>query len=76
MAKTRFTDRSYARPLAGLLTVLALILVVVVAVGLFRGSFTKSVPVTVVAGPHADSVNDNNNDSDSETMVWLDMRPC
>jgi len=49
MAKTRFTDRSYARPLAGLLTVLALILVVVVSVGLFRGSFTKSVPVTVVA---------------------------
>lgn len=49
MAKTRFTDRSYARPLAGLLTVLALILAVVVSVGLFRGSFTKSVPVTVVA---------------------------
>jgi len=49
MAKTRFTDRSYARPLAGLLTVLALILVVVVSVGLFRGSFTKSIPVTVVA---------------------------
>ncbi len=49
MAKTRFTDRSYARPLAGLLTVLALTLVVVVAVGLFRGSFTKSIPVTVVA---------------------------
>ena len=49
MAKTRFTDRSYARPLAGLLTVLALILAVVVSVGLFRGSFTKSVPVTVIA---------------------------
>ena len=49
MTKTRFTDRSYARPLAGLLTVLALILAVVVAVGLFRGSFTKSVPVTVIA---------------------------
>ena len=49
MATTRFADRPYARPLAGLLTVAALILVVVVAVGLFRGSFTKSVPVTVVA---------------------------
>ena len=49
MAKTRFADRSYARPLAGLLTVLALIMAVVVSVGLFRGSFTESVPVTVVA---------------------------
>ena len=49
MAKTRFTDRSYARPIAGLLTVAALVLAVVVSVGLFRGSFTKSVPVTVVA---------------------------
>ena len=40
---------TYARPLAGLLTVLALALVVVVAVGLFRDSFTKTVPVTVLA---------------------------
>ena len=49
MAKTRFTDRPYARLLAGLLTVAALILAVVVSVGLFQGSFTKSIPVTVVA---------------------------
>lgn len=49
MART-FADRhSYARPLAGLLTVVALILVVIVSVGLFQDSFTKSVPVTVVA---------------------------
>jgi phospholipid/cholesterol/gamma-HCH transport system substrate-binding protein len=39
----------YARPVAGVLTVLALALVVVVAVGLFRGSFTKTIPVTVLA---------------------------
>jgi len=49
MAAKKFADRPYARPLAGLLTVLALLLVVVVAIGLFRGSFTKSVPVTVIA---------------------------
>ncbi len=49
MAKTTFTDRPYARPLAGLVTVVALILVVLLSVGLFRGSFTKSVPVTVIA---------------------------
>lgn len=42
-------DRRWARPLAGVLTVIALALVVVVAVGLFRGSFATSVPVTVVA---------------------------
>lgn len=39
----------YARPLAGLLTVLALILIVVVAVGLFRDSFKNTVEVTVLA---------------------------
>ncbi len=49
MTRKRFADSPYVRPLAGLLTVLALLLVVVVAIGLFRGSFTKSVPVTVIA---------------------------
>lgn len=43
------TRRSrYARPLAGVLTVLALTLTVAVAIGLFQGRFTKTVPVTVV----------------------------
>ncbi len=37
------------RPLAGALTVLVLIVVVVLAVGLFQDSFTRSVPVTVIA---------------------------
>ena len=45
-AKRRPTD---IRPLAGLLTVLVLVVVVVVAVGLFRDSFKKTVPVTVIA---------------------------
>ncbi|MBU3752187.1 MAG: MCE family protein [Mycobacterium sp.] len=44
----RFESR-YARPLAGLATVLVLGLVVAVAVGLFQGRFTRTVPVTVVA---------------------------
>jgi virulence factor Mce-like protein len=39
----------YSRPLAGLLTVLALTMIVAIAVGLFQGRFTKTVPVTVVA---------------------------
>jgi virulence factor Mce-like protein len=39
----------YARPLAGFATVLVLALIVAVAVGLFQGRFTKTVPVTVVA---------------------------
>ena len=42
-------NRTSTRPLAGLLTVVALIAVVAVAVALFRDSFTKSIPVTVVA---------------------------
>lgn len=39
----------YSRPLAGVLTVLALTLMFAVAVGLFQGRFTTTVPVTVVA---------------------------
>ncbi len=49
MAARRLSERGSVRATAGVLTVLALLLVVVVAVGLFRGSFTESVPVTVVA---------------------------
>nr|WP_247649851.1 MCE family protein [Mycobacterium ulcerans] len=44
-----FGVSSYARPLAGLATVLVIALIVAVAVGLFRGDFTQSVPVTVVS---------------------------
>ncbi len=44
--RRRTTD---IRPLAGALTVLALTVVVVLAVGLFQDSFTRSVPVTVIA---------------------------
>ncbi|KUI29025.1 MCE family protein [Mycobacterium sp. GA-2829] len=39
----------YARPLAGLGLVVAVVVVVALAVGLFRGSFTDSVPVTVIS---------------------------
>ena len=44
-----FGARSYARPLAGLGTVLAILAIVAFAVGLFRGSFTETVPVTVIS---------------------------
>ena len=40
--------QSYARPLAGLATVVV-IGIVAVAVGLFQGSFTETVPVTVLS---------------------------
>ncbi len=45
----RRTEKPYARPLAGLLTVLTLAVIVVLAVGLFRDSFRKTIPVTVIA---------------------------
>jgi len=41
--------QSYARPLAGLATVVLIVFVFAVAIGLFRGDFTTSVPVTVVS---------------------------
>ena len=44
-----FGVQSYARPLAGLATIALVVAVVVVAVGLFRGSFATTVPVTVVS---------------------------
>ena len=42
-------NRSYIRPLAGLGTVVVIIAIVALAVSLFRGSFTPTVPVTVIS---------------------------
>ena len=39
----------YARPLAGLAMVVALVGIVVVAAGMFRGSFADTVPLTVLS---------------------------
>ena len=44
-----FGARPYVRILAGLGAVAAIAVVIAVAVGLFRGSFTESVPVTVIS---------------------------
>ncbi|WP_099024414.1 MCE family protein [Mycolicibacterium palauense] len=44
-----FGARGYGRPLAGVLTVVAIFAIIAVAVGLFRGSFTKTVPVTLIS---------------------------
>ena len=44
----QFGARGYARPLTGLLTVVALAAIVALAVGLFRDSFRKTVAVTVI----------------------------
>src|ERR1700759_605634 len=44
-----FGAQSYARPLAGLATVAIVALIFAVAVGLFQGSFTETVPVTVIS---------------------------
>jgi virulence factor Mce-like protein len=40
---------STVRALAGLSTVVAIVAIVAVAAGLFRGSFTKTIPVTVIS---------------------------
>ncbi|MCV7019828.1 MCE family protein [Mycolicibacterium aichiense] len=41
--------RSYARPLAGLAMVVAIVGIVIVAAGMFRGSFADTVPLTVLS---------------------------
>jgi phospholipid/cholesterol/gamma-HCH transport system substrate-binding protein len=48
-AGQHFGGQSYARPLAGLATVAVVVLIFALAVGLFRGDFTDTVPVTVVS---------------------------
>jgi phospholipid/cholesterol/gamma-HCH transport system substrate-binding protein len=45
--RRRVGGRSYARPLAGLATVAVVVAIFAVSVGLFQGSFTNTVPVTV-----------------------------
>ena len=44
-----FGASSAARPLAGLATVLAVCLIIGLAVALFRGSFTRTTPITVIS---------------------------
>jgi phospholipid/cholesterol/gamma-HCH transport system substrate-binding protein len=44
-----FGVSTYARPLAGFGLVAAIVLILALAVALFRGDFTKTVPVTVIA---------------------------
>ncbi|OMC31900.1 MCE-family protein [Mycobacterium sp. GA-1841] len=44
-----FGAKGYARPLAGLGTVVVIGLIVALAVALFQGSFTKTVPLTVIS---------------------------
>ncbi|MEV5361044.1 MlaD family protein, partial [Micrococcus luteus] len=43
------SNSGYGRPLAGFALVAALVAIFVVSIGLFRGSFTTSVPVTVIS---------------------------
>jgi phospholipid/cholesterol/gamma-HCH transport system substrate-binding protein len=44
-----FGARSYTRPLAGLVTVVVVVAIFALAVTLFRGDLTKTVPVTVIS---------------------------
>ena len=43
------TGRNYLPPLLGLITVVIVCVIFAVAVGLFKGSFTETVPVTVIS---------------------------
>jgi virulence factor Mce-like protein len=43
-----FGARSYRRPLVGLATVLGIVVIVALAIGMFSGSFTDTVPLTVM----------------------------
>jgi phospholipid/cholesterol/gamma-HCH transport system substrate-binding protein len=44
-----FGARSYGRPLAGVATVVVIVAIFALAVGLFQGSFSPTVPVTVIS---------------------------
>ena len=45
----RVGPRSYVPPLLGLLTVVIIVAIFALAIGLFQGSFTETVPVTVIS---------------------------
>lgn len=47
--RRRKEQPAYVRPLLGLLTIAAIALIVGIPIGMFRGSFTRSVPVTVLS---------------------------
>ncbi|WP_264070211.1 MCE family protein [Mycolicibacterium komossense] len=49
MAFRQQSGRRYAAPLAGLATIVAIGLIIALAIGLFRSSFTKTVAVTVLS---------------------------
>lgn len=51
--------RGYVRPLAGLGMVMAIVLIILVVMGLFRGRFTDTVPVTVISERAGLVMNDN-----------------
>lgn len=86
-----FGARGYSRPLAGLGTVLAVLIVIALSIGLFRGSFTKTVPVTVVSdraglvmnpdakvkmrGVQVGTVSSIETRSDGNTVLHLAMDP-
>ena len=48
-AGRHFGNHGYVSPLTGLLTVIVLAVIAAVAIGLFRDSFRRTVPVTVIA---------------------------
>jgi phospholipid/cholesterol/gamma-HCH transport system substrate-binding protein len=46
---SHFSTATFARPLAGLSSVVVIVLIVGFSIGLFRGDFTETVPVTVMS---------------------------
>lgn len=86
-----FGSSSRARPIAGLLTVLVILAIVVTSVGLFRGSFTESIPVTVLSpraglvmnpdakvkmrGVQVGTVSSIVSQPDGQAAIHLDMDP-
>lgn len=87
----RHEQPAYVRPLIGLATVLTILAVIGLPIGLFRGSFTKTVPVTVVSqraglvmypdakvkmrGVQVGKVGDIENRSDGTAVLHLQMDP-
>ncbi|WP_197380301.1 MCE family protein [Mycolicibacterium mengxianglii] len=86
-----FGASSKARPIAGLVTVLVIVGIVVMAIGLFRGSYTKTVPVTVLSpraglvmnpdakvkmrGVQVGTVKSIVSQADGQAAIHLDMDP-
>ena len=74
-----FGARSYVRPLTGLASVVAVVVIIALAVAMFRGDFSQTVPITVISDRAGLVMNPDAkvkmNDIQVGSVAAIDQRP-